>query len=149
MNSDLKETSQTSGKDTQIEKAKLLWDEYKHRHEHCWKLIFQITAAVVIISIIPYIKVDIARSLKYWMVSLPALGIVLTLFSMRRLRRELQILDKIRRRHRELQRDLQGIEHEESHSTFSRDVELYFGVLAIVGAINIIVIVLVWIPHLQ
>jgi hypothetical protein len=149
MNSDRKETSQTPGKDTEIEKAKLLWDEYKYRHEHCWKLVFQITAAVVIISIIPYIKVDIATSLRYWIVSLPALGTVLTLFSMCRLRRELHILGKITRRHRELQRDLQGIEHVESHSTFSRDVQLYFGVLTIVGAINIIVIVLVWIPHFQ
>ena len=32
-----------------------LWEEYKYRHEHIWKLIFQLTTAVVALSVVPYL----------------------------------------------------------------------------------------------
>ena len=142
-------SDQTSSETTNLEKAKLIWDEYKYRHEHCWKLIFQITAAVVAVSIIPFTNVEIATSLRYWIVTLPALGFALTLFSLPRMSNELDLLDKLRRRHRELQTDLQGIIHEERRSTFSRDVKLYLGALALISVIDILAIVLVWIPSLK
>src|SRR5262245_29421263 len=102
---------------TDLEKAQLLWDEYKYRHELCWKLIFQVTAAVAIVSIIPFTQVDIAKALGYWMVFLPALGIILTLFSMARLNKELDILDKIRAKHRALHKILYDIEYKPDKST--------------------------------
>jgi hypothetical protein len=142
-------SDQTARETTNLEKAKLIWDEYKYRHEHCWKLIFQITAAVVAVSIIPFTNVEIATSLRYWIVALPALGFALILFSLPRMNNELDLLDKIRRRHRELQRDLQGLIYEERRSTFSRDVKLYLGALALISVIDILAIVLVWIPSLK
>jgi len=132
-----------SSESTNLEKAKLIWDEYKYRHEHCWKLIFQITTAVVALSVIPFTNDEIATSLGYWIVALPALGFALTLFSLRRMSNELDLLDKIRQRHRELQADLQGIVYEERHSTFSRDVKLYLCVLALISVVDILAIVYV------
>jgi hypothetical protein len=124
-----------------LEKAKLIWDEYKYRHEHCWKLIFQITAAVVALSVIPFTKDEITTSLGYWIVALPALGFALTLFSLRRMSHELDLLDKIRQRHRELQADLHGIVYEARRSTFSRDVKLYLCALALISVVDILAIV--------
>jgi hypothetical protein len=125
-----------------LEKAKLIWDEYKYRHEHCWKLIFQITAAVVALAVIPFTNVEVANSLGYWIVALPALGFALTLFSMRRMSKELDLLDMVRRRHRELQSVLQRINHEEERSSFSQDVKLYLGALALVSVFDILAILL-------
>jgi hypothetical protein len=131
------------------EKSRFLWDEYKYRHELCWKLIFQTTAAVVIILIIPYTKTEIAKGVGGWIVALPAIAIALSLFSRMRLSRELEILDKVRNKHRDLQKENYGIQYEESGSKFSRDVKCYLGCLAIVGVVDIIAIICIWIPYLR
>jgi hypothetical protein len=33
--------------------AELLWSEYRYRHEHIWKILFQLTAATVLLAIAP------------------------------------------------------------------------------------------------
>ncbi|MBI5932871.1 MAG: hypothetical protein HY867_04125 [Chloroflexi bacterium] len=131
-----------------LEKARLIWDEYKYRHEHIWKLIFQITTAVVALGVIPFTNADIAASLGAWMVALPALGCALALFSLARMSSELTLLEKIKRRHRQYQADLQGISFAEKRSSFSRDVKLYLGALALVTLLDILAILLAWIPNL-
>ena len=139
--------NRSSTQETQLlEKAQLVWDEYKYRHEHCWKLIFQTTAAVVAIAIVPFTNREIASSLGYWILALPTLGLILTLFALRRMNKELALLDVVRQRHRDLQGQLQGISYIERHSTFSRDIKLYFSALAILSVLDIIAITFVWIP---
>jgi hypothetical protein len=135
--------------DAKLEKAKLIWDEYKYRHEHCWKLIFQITAAVVAVSVIPFTNTEVARSLRYWIVALPSLGLALILFSMPRMSSELDLLDKIRQRHRELQADLHGITYQKRRSTFSWHVKLYLGALALISVVDILAILFIWVPGLK
>ena len=133
-----------------MEKANLVWDEYKYRHEHCWKLIFQITAAVVIVSIVPYTNEKIAKSLGYLIVSLPTLGVILTLFSTLRVKKELKLWKTIRDKHMELQQNLGILEYTGSEkSTFRRDVLIYLSILAFLSVINIFAIVFVWIPALN
>ena len=152
MGNSFKESAQTldiEAKDVNLEKAKFIWEEYKYRHEHCWKLIFQITAAVVIVLIIPYTNTDIAKSLEYWIVSLPVLGIVLTVFSLLRMNKELSVLDKIKNKHRALQQELYSIDYKKSLSTFSRDVKFYLVGLLMMSIIDVIVLVFIWIPKLQ
>jgi hypothetical protein len=56
-----------------------IWDEYKYRHDLCWRLVFQLTTAVVIISVVPYIKPDVAKQLGSIIAVLPIIGIALTL----------------------------------------------------------------------
>jgi hypothetical protein len=148
MSSDTNEPPQHTDKDLKLERAKFLWDEYRYRHELCWKLIFQITTAVVIILIIPYIKVDIAKSIGKAIVSLPILAIALSGFSISRLSRELDILDKIRSKHREHHKNLFHIKYK-GGSNFSRDVKLYLWGLALISVVDIVAIVCVWLPTLK
>lgn len=128
-----------------IESAKLIWDEYKYRHEHCWKLIFQITIAVVIISIIPYSQVHVGERLKEWILILPSVGFALTMFGLARLNGEMKILDQLRVRHREVQKELQGIEHGKEVGLFSRHVHWYLGFMLILEVINAVVLICLWI----
>jgi hypothetical protein len=79
-----------------------IWDEYKYRHDLCWRLIFQITTAVVVISVIPYIEEDVASTLQRWIIALPVIGILLVLFGLARLRGEIELLDMVKTKHREL-----------------------------------------------
>jgi hypothetical protein len=74
--------------DIPVEEAKLLWDEYKYRHELCWRLIFQITTAVVALLVIPYIQPTITNLVGLWILALPLLAIILVAFSISRLKRE-------------------------------------------------------------
>jgi hypothetical protein len=127
-----------------VESAKLIWDEYKYRHEHCWKLIFQITIAVVIISIIPYSQEHIGKRLKEWIVLLPLVGCALTVFGLARLNGEMRILDKLRARHREIQSKLHGIEHGKEAGLLSRHVHWYLGFILILEVINALVLLYLW-----
>ena len=127
--------------DDKLNKLKFLWEEYKYRHELCWKLIFQITVAVVIILFVPYTKPDIANSLGDWTLALPIIAFILVLFSRKRLSNELRILDTIRAKYRKLQLRVYCIRHYPPHSTFTKDVKLYFlglGVMCLVGVFAVI-----------
>ena len=128
-----------------IESAKLIWDEYKYRHEHCWTLILQITIAVVVISIIPYSQVHVGERLKEWIVLLPLVGCALTVFGLARLNGELKILDKLRTRHRKIQSESHGIEYRKEADLFSRHVHMYLGFMLILEIVNAIVLLCLWI----
>ena len=65
------------GDDVQLAEAKFLWDEYRYRHELCWKLIFQITIAVVGILIIPCIRPEPTKPVGIWTAAPPSLSIML------------------------------------------------------------------------
>jgi len=128
-----------------IEPAKLIWDEYKYRHEHCWKLIFQITVAVVVVSIIPYSQVHIGEKLKEWIVLLPIVGFALTVYGLARLNSEMKILGKLRARHRTLQSNLHGIEHGAEASRFTRHVQIYLASILLLEVVNIIILLSLWV----
>jgi hypothetical protein len=56
-----------------LEKAKLLWEEYRYRHDLMWRLTFQITAAFVALSVAPYLNQGIVEGLGIWIVAVPGL----------------------------------------------------------------------------
>lgn len=145
MSSDLDSESKKLDDATGIEPAKLIWDEYKYRHEHVWKLIFQITVAVVVVSIIPYSQVHVGEKLRELVVVLPVIGLALTLIGLARLSGELRILEKVRARHRQLQRDLHGIEHGAEASQFSGQVKAYLVFIMLLEVANIIVLLCFWV----
>ena len=122
-----------------------IWDEYKHRHDLCWNLIFRLTYVVVIISVVPYIKPDVAQKLEHWIVALPLVGIALTVFGLFRLRKELDILCVIRARHR----DLQGLSYDDEETRFSAHATLYLFCLLGLGFVNTFVILVEWLPRIQ
>ncbi len=122
----------------------LIWDEYKHRHDLCWRLIFQLTTAVVIISVVPYIKPDVDAKLAFWIVALPIIGIALTVFGLLRLRRELALLSRIRARHRKLQ----GLLYQDEETHFSAHATAYLMCLIALGVVDTFVILVIWLPQL-
>lgn len=155
-----------SNSNNELEKARLLWEEYKYRHEHVWKLIFQITIAVTIISIIPYTQQKIASQLDKWIIILPVIGILLTFLGIVRLWKEIGLLDGIKKRHREYQQILHGMDPDKktdtkktknliqiiknlilsikNSNTFELHVFIYLVSLLLLELINIWVILNIW-----
>jgi hypothetical protein len=137
------------------EDAQLIWDEYKYRHEHCWKLIFQITIAVIVVSVIPYTQETIARVVGEWIVALPSLGILLALFGSIRLYRELDLLDLLKKDHREFLKDKHSLDHRREgflhHELggFYVHVAVYMLGLLALSIVNICVITMIWLPYLR
>jgi hypothetical protein len=129
-----------------VEEANLLWDEYKYRHELCWRLIIQITTAVVAILIIPYIRPNITDLVGLWILALPLLAVILVVFSISRLKRELGILDKIRKAHRDRQGRVYDITWK-SEGHFTRDVILYLIALALMSLADMIALIHIWLPE--
>lgn len=125
--------------------AQLIWEEYRYLHDLCWRLIFQITIAVVATLVIPYIRTDITDSVGLWILALPALALVLVLFSISRMKSELGILDKIRALHRERQGKLHHIPWKGS-GRFTRNVILYLSALGLVSIADMAALVFLWLP---
>lgn len=145
-NRESRDQAPQENKTTELDKAKFLWGEYRYRHELCWKLLFQITTAVVIVLVIPYVRPDIAQRLSWATLFLPVLAFALLRLSLRRMQGELQILDRIRSKHRELQKELFNIPNEASN--FSKDVSRYLRGLAVVSIIDFVVLTwLTWKQH--
>lgn len=90
----------------------------------------------------------VVKALRGWVIVLPILGLGLALFSLARMDNELSLFDKIKKRHREYQAELHGIAFSDRKSAFRRDVKLYLGALAVVTLIDILAILLAWLPNL-
>lgn len=146
-----------------LEDAKFMWDEYKYRHEHIWKLIFQITTAVIAVSIVPYISGDsIIKTLKWFISVLPFIGAGIIVFGWSRLSKEICAMDELKKRHRAFQNVKYHIDHYTNDkknktpedfmkrkSSFSFHVELYLGSLLVLCVLNIFVIIFVWLPEVS
>jgi len=65
-----------------------------------------------------------------------------------RLKEELRLLDTIRCRHRQWQRDLQGIDYQ-ARSAFRHDVLSYLVALVLMNAVGMVTLVWFWIPTLS
>lgn len=128
--------SKTSKDADLLEKARFLWDEYKYRHELCWKLLFQITTAVVILLAVPYVRPEIANQIGKRF--LPVLALALSLLSILRLGGELKILGLIRKEYRNLQLSLFNIEEKRS-GNFTLEVIVYLSCLAALSIIGLVI----------
>jgi len=92
------------------EDPQVLWEEYEYRHSSVWKVIVQITTAVVVLSVVPYVANEtIVEHLQVWILAAPGLAFVLALFAVLVINNELDVLDKIRREHRKQHREILGI----------------------------------------
>jgi hypothetical protein len=151
--------------DVGAENRQLLWDEYKHRHNLVWRIVFQVTLAVVFLSIVPYLAPDPVRdALGQWLLAAPVLALVLVLFSLPVMSNELRLLRLITKAHRREQQTLFKIKHGaedkgacciaiepqgwrymvmwlrgKNQSLFDKLMGLYFLVLLLVGLVNFIV----------
>ncbi|WP_445401300.1 hypothetical protein [Zobellella sp. An-6] len=121
----------------------LLWDEYKYRHDHIWKKLFQITIAVVLLGAVPYLKPEITRVLKGWILIAPLLGTVLALITLFLMHFELGLFARIAAAHRRHQEEIGLIRHG-PHHYFRYLVMTYVGFLFLVSLANVAVVRLLW-----
>jgi hypothetical protein len=114
----------------------LVWDEYKYRHDICWRLILQATVGAILIYVFPYVEKDVATELQCWMVALPLIGIGFVGFVLSRLQKEQELLSRVRAHH--------WYPIEEGGS-FQRDARRYLGALILLGIADVVVICTIWV----
>jgi hypothetical protein len=107
-----------------------IWDEYKYRHEHVWKLIFQLTAAVVALAIVPYL--DTSGSSGVLRFIPPGLSILLIWIAYIRIGKEFDLLDQVKEEY---------LGTRTGTSTFRLHVRLYVFVLGAGSTLHFILLV--------
>jgi hypothetical protein len=124
--------------DDYLQRLAILWEEYKYRHDLCWKVLFQLTSAIVVLAIVPYIYRDIVERLQSWILLVPMLAIVLVIFGTVVMTNEMDALQRVRSEYRRLQREkLFTMEHREGILEFRGLVYFYFGVLGLLSTTNL------------
>jgi hypothetical protein len=88
-----------------------LWEEFKYRHDLIWQRIFQFTTAIVLISIIPYIRPEIVGLLGDRILLAPMLAIFLALFVLLVIWHELRLFENIATALMRQQNELLGLKH--------------------------------------
>ena len=129
-----------------------LWEEYKYRHDHIWQRIFRFTSAVVLISIVPYVQMKIARTLGCWILLAPLLATILAGFVFVVMRNELKIFEKIKTAYRRQQNNLldDDLKHDlNEKSNFNDQVMLYLGSLVFLSLANGLIILCVLLPQVE
>jgi hypothetical protein len=128
--------------------AEHLWNEYQHRHNLIWNLVFRLTAAVVLLAVIPYTQKNVMDTIGAWILVPPILGVGLGTLVLLRVWQELDLLDHIRKLYRPLQDSLFVEFHKTRKSripiTFSRSVRFYLGALTGLAVINVLVVGRFW-----
>jgi len=135
MELDKKGKPEENSKDKIIDKTNegsLLWDEYKYRHDLIWRHLIRSTLALVSLLIVRYatdLNVNTWISFFAWLVAL--VYIVVTYIT---IKKELDLYDKIKAKHRDRQSRLLDISHEEGGGGFSKRVRRYM-ILLLIGVI--------------
>lgn len=120
------------------QQIQILWDEYKHRHSHCWALVFKLTAGVVTLSCVPYACGDqLIFRLGFWVGAPSFLAVALAGAGFRLLERELSLFAKIKREYRKLQQEETSIKHGEK-SRFNRWILSYAGAVFALTVVNLV-----------
>ena len=138
--------SETPLSDSAKAKLELLWDEYKYRHDLCWRVVMQVTAGVVVLASLPYADLAVTNVLAQRILLAPLLGMGLTGFGWFVLKAELSLLDLIRDRFRPLQEQHLQLRHK-SKSGFTKRVRNYLRLLVVLQLLNVVVVVMIWIPE--
>jgi hypothetical protein len=166
MNETREKTQDRNKSSSGVESLSYLWSEYSYRHDHCWKTVFSITAAMVLLSVSPYIRNDLTRSLEWGANVAPMLSVAVAAYGIYVIIGELRLLGKIRLAYRHLQNHfyeqaisestvLEKVKHEEPKSRCIFWIER-FAVLVIVWLVCLLVLALAnlwflraqWIPSL-
>jgi hypothetical protein len=132
-----------------LKQCQYLWEEYKYRHDLIWQRIFRFTAAVTLISIIPYVQQDIARKLETWILIAPLLATILAGFVLVVMWYELQLFGKIKQAYWRQQNKLldDDLKHElDKKSRFRCFVLSYLFSLVMLSVANGLIVRCVWIP---
>jgi hypothetical protein len=133
-----------------VQYCQYLWAEYEYRHDLVWQRVFRFTTAVVLISIIPYVKKNIAQLLGNWILIAPVLAAFLAAFVLFVMKNELKLLGKIRRAYRRRQNELLDEDLRYvlgKKSSFDYVVLIYLGILVVLSLANVLIVYCVWLPR--
>ena len=134
------------GHGRRLELATYLWNEYQYRHDLVWRLVFRLTAAVVVLGIIPYTQGKVIDQIGMWIIVSPISGVALAIIWSRRLNSELIHLDYIRGLYKPLQDSLfykahevteLAKDHEVEEHAFSREIRFYSSAVTVLAAFNV------------
>jgi hypothetical protein len=90
--------------DAELPQLGYLWDEYKYRHELCWKAIQLSTLATVALGLVPYTIQRVAMVLGWSLLLPPILGLAFAVFSLVFIHGELKILEPVKDTYTSLQK---------------------------------------------
>ncbi len=131
-----------------MEKAKLLWDEYKYRHDLIWKNLYKITAALVALSVVPYTGKVVTEAfggygenfLRWFLLVPPSLAVVVALYSFVVMDNEIHLFQQIKEEYREFRRSTLNLKsvHEQGSSNFQVFVRIYLVVWGVLVALNLV-----------
>lgn len=132
--------------DDQLKRIPVLWEEYKYRHDLCWRVMFRLTSAVVILAIVPYVYQEVVQGLPKWVLWAPAsLAVLLAGFAFLLMSNELEIFEEIKEEYRNLKINTLYVDDAEKHaSETSRLRQLVYGyltILTLLSMINVFVVV--------
>src|SRR5215210_9062019 len=98
---------QRDDQNAEVAKAQVLWSEYQYRHDLIWRVVFQITTAAVVLSVIPYVaKQSLVNDLGRLILLAPGTALGLIVFSAMLIINEMRILGRLRPVYRALQEKL-------------------------------------------
>jgi len=129
-----------------LELATYLWNEYQYRHDLVWRLVFRLTAAVVVLGIIPYTQGKVIDQIGMLIIVSPIFGAVLAVLWSRRLNGELRHLDRIRSLYRPLQDSLfykahevtkLAKAHEGTERAFNGEIRGYSNAVTLLAVVNV------------
>jgi hypothetical protein len=148
-----------------VAELEYLWDEYKYRHDLCWRAIYQIVAAVVVLGTVPYLKDELTKVLGLCMLVPAVLAAVLAGFGISVLMNELYIFAKSKLAYHIRQdaflshritnaEDKKFVMHELTEKTargtpFDRYVVGFMVALSVLSVANVLFLGLRWIPHIE
>ena len=124
-----------------------LWDEYRYRHDLCWRIIAQVTVASISLAALPYVDDKVTVALNPWIVAVPVLAVVVVAFGALVVANELSVLEPIKAKYRERQAPALGISKRDS-GRFRLYVSVYFAALLALALMNVAVLLLRWLPVL-
>jgi lysylphosphatidylglycerol synthetase-like protein (DUF2156 family) len=140
------QNKRVSASDPNLEGFDVLWEEYKYRHEKVWGIIFRTTTAAVVLSVIPYLNLEVVSGLVWWILLVPLLAVVLVGFALRVIENEMDLLSRITDKVWCVQREVFNMRHV-PRRPFEGYVRAYLIILLVLGLLNCVIIAWFWVPH--
>lgn len=139
-----------------------MWDEYKYRHSLCWTAVYKVSAAVLFLAVLPYVKRDLVIALQNWMLVPPVVGTMVAAFGFFVVHNELKLFAETKIAHYDLQKQLvfpfltkaerrlqEPITPADFQKTlFDLYVQFLILMLFLLSLVNVLFVLHYWIPYL-
>ena len=139
-----------------------LWDQYRYRHELCWNAIYKITAAVIGLGALPYIKDEVMKNLGHWVLVPPIVATALAAMGIFVVNNELRLFARTKLAHYRREVHLLGTLFESSgplheeitpenarKTLFDWYAHMIVIALFVLSFVNVIFVCASWIPRLE